>query len=75
MPISRLDPVAAAQAQPRSKQKAINAFCYLCMGGADTEHPSLTKARVRDCPTDTCPLHPHRPWQKNTTGLPKGAPK
>ncbi len=65
----RLGPVELARLHTHSKQKAINAFCYLCMGGDETENPSITKSHVRDCQANNCPLHPHRPWKNSTTRL------
>lgn len=58
--IERLDPVESARRNPHSKQKAIRAHCWQCMGaGADPG----TKQSVRDCGVKDCALWPHRPWQ------------
>lgn len=68
-PIKNHNPVETAKRHPFSKQKAIEAFCFLCMGGGDTEHPSIIKSRVRECTSKECPLHPHRGWKNTTTRI------
>ncbi|MDP2786617.1 MAG: hypothetical protein Q8O79_00860 [Pseudomonadota bacterium] len=64
---TRKTPREAALAKPKSSLLAIAAFCYDCMGGANSENPSITKAAVRDCKAADCPLHLHRGWRKITT--------
>ena len=61
--LKRLSPVEKAQADPRSLRKAINAFCYECMGG-DGEPGA--RDHVRNCTAPKCPLYPVRPWQPGT---------
>lgn len=62
-----MTPAEKAAARPKSAKLAIAAFCYRCAGGND-DNPHLSKALVRDCPSNTCPLWPHRGWQNITTG-------
>lgn len=51
-----LDPMEKAKQNPKSKVLAIRAYCYDCVGGV--------KAEVTACPSTSCPLWLHRPWQK-----------
>ena len=59
--IVRLDPLEKARRKPTSLRLAITAKCYDCMG-RDGD-PGI-RARVRECPSKACPLHPVRPWQR-----------
>lgn len=54
---TRMNPVEKAKANPRSKALAIRAMCYQCVGG------ELVVQQVRNCASDECALHPHRPYQ------------
>lgn len=56
----RLTPLEKAARNPGSRSLAIRAKCWDCSGG-DAD-PGV-RARVRDCPSKTCPLWPLRPWQ------------
>jgi hypothetical protein len=60
-------PRERAAKHPKSVKLAVAAFCFYCQGGENSETPTLIKARVRDCGTVDCPLHPHRGWKKITT--------
>lgn len=59
-----LDPMQKALANPRSPKMAIRAMCWQCEGGfAD---PGV-RQRVGACAKEgSCPLWPHRPWQKKS---------
>jgi hypothetical protein len=60
-PITRMNPVEKALANPNSKAMAIRAMCYQCVGGeraVDT---------IRNCSSHACALHPHRPYQVGST--------
>lgn len=50
-----LDPIEKAKQNPKSKVLAIRAYCWDCAGGV--------KAEVTACPSSSCPLWLHRPWQ------------
>ena len=53
-----------AAADPKSKTKAIAAFCYNCMGGTIDEMPDPGwKDAIRTCTAPDCPLYPHRPYR------------
>ena len=52
----QLDPLEKSRQNPKSKVLAIRAFCFDCVGGV--------KAEVTLCPSKSCPLWLHRPWQK-----------
>lgn len=53
-----LDPIEKAKQNPKSKVLAIRAYCWDCCGGV--------KAEVTLCPSNTCPLWLHRPWQSKS---------
>jgi hypothetical protein len=60
-PLTRMNPVEKALANPNSKALAIRAMCYQCVGGeraVDT---------IRNCTTQACALYPHRPYQIGST--------
>ena len=51
-----------AAADPKSKAKAIAAFCYHCHGGTMDELPDGGwKQRIATCTAPGCPLYSHRP--------------
>ena len=53
-----------AAADPRSKAKAIAAFCFHCMGGTIDELPDGGwKQAIRECTAPNCPLFGHRPYR------------
>ena len=53
-----------AAADPKSKTKAIAAFCFNCMGGTIDELPDPGwKDAIRTCTAPGCPLYPHRPYR------------
>ena len=55
------DPVAKAAADPHSRRKAINAYCWQCMGGGS--HPNV-QHMIAGCGIDTCLIHHVRPYQR-----------
>lgn len=59
-PNPRLDPVAKAKANPKSRRLAIAAKCWDCQGG-DAD-PGVIR-RIRECGVTRCPLHHVRPYQ------------
>jgi hypothetical protein len=59
----RLTPAEKAKANPKSAKLAIAAFCYHACLGETAPNSHLTKGRIRDCQSQTCPLWPHRGWQ------------
>lgn len=58
--LKKASPLAKAQADPKSLRKAVNLFCYECMGGDGEPN---AKGHVRNCTSLKCPLFNHRPWQ------------
>ena len=49
-------------AEPKSKAKAIHAFCFNCMGGTIDQLPDVgCKELIRTCTAPGCPLYRHRP--------------
>ena len=50
-----LDPIEKAKQNPKSRRRAINAFCYWCC--------CEQKFEVRQCTTVNCLLYKLRPWQ------------
>jgi len=63
--LKRVSPLAKAQADPLSPRKAINAFCYECMGGDGEPN---AKVHVRNCTAPKCLLFQLRPWQQKKGG-------
>lgn len=64
----RLDPRAKAKANPKSAKIAIAAYCYHTCLGEESGNSHKVKLMVKNCQVDSCPLWPHRPWQKITGG-------
>jgi len=59
-----------AKRSPRSKQLAIYAFCFHCIGGTLESMPDFGhKDDIRHCTAPDCPLYLHRPYQVKKTGL------
>ncbi len=52
----RLDPIEKSRQNSTSFRFAITAKCYDCSG--------YSKADVRNCEFEDCPLYPHRTWKK-----------
>lgn len=58
--------IVKASKDPNSRAKAINAFCFSCMGGTKDELPdSGYKNEIRFCTDSDCPLYSFRPYQKD----------
>lgn len=56
--------IIKAERHPTSKQKAIAAFCFHCMGGTKDEMPDPGwKEAIRNCTSPDCPLYPHRAYR------------
>lgn len=54
-----------AQADPKSRVKAVKAFCFYCVGGTiDTLPDSGYKGNIATCPALDCPLYNFRPYKK-----------
>lgn len=60
--VERRDPIERAERNPRSLRLAITAKCWSCVCGDADPNP---RGRIRDCAcSKTCPLWPHRPYQR-----------
>lgn len=58
----RSTPLERLAADPKSLRKAINAYCYGCVGGeGGGQNPYRL---VRECPSTACELYAVRPWQQ-----------
>jgi hypothetical protein len=55
------DPLKAAEANPGSLRKAVNAKCWDCVGAGQDPNP---RGAIRDCGVTACPLFAVRPYQK-----------
>ena len=57
-----------AKKDPKSKVKAIHAFCFNCMGGTIKDLPDHGwKDRIRTCTAPDCPLYSFRPFKPKAT--------
>lgn len=66
---TRRDVLADHLADPKSLRKAINAYCFGCVGGdADSQNPYRL---VRECAMTHCELHTVRPWQQKDKNEPE----
>lgn len=45
-----------------TRKTAIEAFCWHCMGGSETEVAGI-RASIRDCTAPECPLYNWRPYK------------
>lgn len=61
IPVERVDPIERAQRHPRSLRAAVTAKCWECCGGG---HDPGTRRTIAECTVRSCPLHPHRPYQR-----------
>lgn len=57
----RLNPIERARRSPRSLRAAVTAKCWECCGGG--QDPGTRRA-IAECSARSCPLHPHRPYQR-----------
>lgn len=60
--MAKIDPIAKARSNPKSRKYAINGKCWDCQGG-DAD-PGTVK-RIRECVSQLCTLHPVRPYQRS----------
>lgn len=58
--VERLNPIEKAQADPKSKTKAIAGKCWDCQGGDADPGP---RWRIGNCNIPHCSLYPVRPYQ------------
>lgn len=56
-----LNPIQKLASKPNSKNYAIRAMCFQCMGGIDAD-PGWRRA-IGDCKSVGCALHGHRPYR------------
>lgn len=66
----RLDPIERAKRKPNSLRAAIKAKCWYCAGAG--QDPG-TREVIRSCTSFGCPLHPHRPFQRDEESEQDGA--
>jgi hypothetical protein len=60
----RLDPIAKAEANPKSLRAAVNAKCWDCIGAGADPNP---RRLIRECSAGkTCPLWNMRPYQRSS---------
>jgi len=64
----KMSPMQAAQANSKSKALAIAAHCYHICRGETAVNSHTAKLEIKNCPDLSCPLWPHRGWQKMTGG-------
>ena len=67
---NKRNPLKKAEDNPQSLRFAINANCFQCMGGHESD-PFVTKEmriEVAKCTSPACPLYRHRPWKKKRGG-------
>ena len=52
-------------ADPKSRKKAIDAFCFECFGGTKDSLPDPGwKNMISECTAPNCPLYRFRPYRK-----------
>ena len=62
--VFEIEAVKKANADPKSRAKAIAAFCFYCYGGTEEEMPDPGwKDMIRTCTEPSCPLYRHRPYK------------
>ena len=62
--VKKMSPCEKSAANPSSQKLAIAAYCYHICAEQKENNSHLTKREIADCQTLTCPLYPHRGWQK-----------
>ena len=66
--VERKNPMIKAKEDPTSLRKAINGFCYNCMGGLiDGSCDPNWRKDITNCTSWDCSLRPVRPFQKKTS--------
>lgn len=60
---SALSPAEKAAAFPSSAKLAIAAYCYHDCHNEKESNSYTTKRAIKDCPTTSCSLWPHRGFQ------------
>lgn len=60
--MEKLNPIAKSKRNPSSLRLAINAHCYMCMGGEeiDLRTRKTSQSGIRACASTNCPLWPVR---------------
>lgn len=65
--IPEYNAIVKSQEDPVSRAKAINAFCFSCMGGTINSLPDPGyRQAIRECTSPDCPLYSFRPYQIKT---------
>ncbi len=56
------NPLTRAKRTPNSLRNAIDAHCYMCMGGEEADLKTRTSivSMIQDCESEVCPLRPVR---------------
>ena len=67
--VKKMSPHERSAANPRSAKLAIAAFCYHTCHKQQESNSHNTKRTVKNCNVTTCPLWPHRGWQKIGDGV------
>ena len=64
--MSIVNPILISRQRPQSRAWAIKAMCAHCMGcTADHLEPGF-RDLIRECSSNACPLHAHRPYVDST---------
>lgn len=60
--MSAQNPLTRAKRNPGSLRNAIDAHCYMCMGGEERDVKTRNNivTLIRDCESEVCPLRPVR---------------
>ncbi len=56
--------VIKANKNPKSKKLAVDAMCFQCHGGTETEMPDAGwRDQIRTCTSPKCAMYRHRPYR------------
>lgn len=72
-----LNPMAKAKNNSPSLRLAVNAHCYMCMGGSEKDLRTLKSivSDIRGCTSNLCPLRPVRPFTPSSKQVNKHEPE
>ncbi len=61
------NPIQSYELKPNSRKLAINAKCFNCCGGNNSDDNKGVKAEIRHCPITDCSLYSFRPYKNKKT--------
>jgi len=67
--MNRSNPILQLKKNPRSRALAVKAMCAQCFGCTANHIEEGFRASIRNCSSNTCALHPLRPFKHGKRAL------